>query len=141
MYVEPVIAVNADMSGVQNPSMYKPVHIVNMPEAPTGGVTSVNGQTGDVTLTASDVGALPDSTTIPTVDQTYNAASTNAQSGTAVAGAIAGQPSKPLIDGDFTTVVEGTNDVKINFTGFPTFSSTDAGKVLTVQADGTLAWV
>ena len=65
MYVEPVIAVNADMSGVQNPSMYKPVHIVNMPEAPTGGVTSVNGQTGDVTLTASDVGALPSSTVIP----------------------------------------------------------------------------
>lgn len=33
---------------------------------PVGAVTSVNGQTGDVTLTASDVGALPSSTTIPT---------------------------------------------------------------------------
>ena len=31
-----------------------------------GAVDSVNGQTGTVTLTASDVGALPDSTTIPT---------------------------------------------------------------------------
>lgn len=30
-------------------------------------VTSVNGQTGDVVLDASDVGALPDSTVIPTV--------------------------------------------------------------------------
>ena len=29
-------------------------------------VTSVNGQTGDVSLTASDVGALPDNTSIPT---------------------------------------------------------------------------
>lgn len=33
---------------------------------PVGAVTSVNSQTGDVVLTASDVGALPDSTTIPT---------------------------------------------------------------------------
>lgn len=31
-----------------------------------GAVDSVNGQTGDVVLTASDVGALPDDTTIPT---------------------------------------------------------------------------
>ena len=31
-----------------------------------GAVNSVNGQTGDVVLTAADVGALPDSTTIPT---------------------------------------------------------------------------
>lgn len=33
---------------------------------PTGGVTSVNGKTGAVTLTASDVSALPSSTVIPT---------------------------------------------------------------------------
>lgn len=31
-----------------------------------GAVTSVNGQTGDVVLDAEDVGALPDTTTIPT---------------------------------------------------------------------------
>lgn len=31
-----------------------------------GAVSSVNGQTGDVVLTADDVGALPDSTSIPT---------------------------------------------------------------------------
>lgn len=31
-----------------------------------GAVDSVNGQTGDVVLTASDVGALPDDTAIPT---------------------------------------------------------------------------
>lgn len=34
--------------------------------SPVGAVTSVNSQTGDVVLSASDVGALPDSTTIPT---------------------------------------------------------------------------
>lgn len=33
---------------------------------PVGAVTEVNGQTGAVSLTAADVGALPDSTTIPT---------------------------------------------------------------------------
>lgn len=33
-----------------------------------GAVDSVNGQTGAVVLTASDVGALPDSTVIPTVN-------------------------------------------------------------------------
>lgn len=33
-----------------------------------GAVDSVNGQTGTVVLTASDVGALPDSTVIPTVN-------------------------------------------------------------------------
>lgn len=32
----------------------------------TGAVTSVNGQTGSVVLTATDVGALPDTVTIPT---------------------------------------------------------------------------
>jgi hypothetical protein len=35
---------------------------------PTGGVQSVNGQTGAVNLTASDVGALPDTTDIPVIN-------------------------------------------------------------------------
>lgn len=51
-----------------------------------------------------------------TVDQVYNASSTNAQSGTAVAGAIS-----------------GINQV-------PASTSSDADKVLTVNAQGTPAW-
>lgn len=47
----------------------------------TGAVSSVNGQTGDVVLTASDVGALPSSTVIPTV---YDATLTIQQNGTTV---------------------------------------------------------
>lgn len=39
-----------------------------------GAVSSVNGMTGDVVLTASDVGALPTSTPIPTVDNTLTTA-------------------------------------------------------------------
>ncbi|MBR5845482.1 MAG: hypothetical protein IKY65_04405 [Rikenellaceae bacterium] len=37
-----------------------------------GAVNSVNGQTGDVVLTASDVGALPDTTPIPTKTSDLN---------------------------------------------------------------------
>ena len=37
-----------------------------------GAVSSVNGQTGDVTLDASDVGALPDTTVVPTINSTNN---------------------------------------------------------------------
>lgn len=37
-----------------------------------GAVSSVNGMSGDVTLTASDVGALPDSTVVPTINTTNN---------------------------------------------------------------------
>lgn len=37
--------------------------------APSGGVTSVNGKTGAVTLTAEDVGALPANTKIPDVPE------------------------------------------------------------------------
>lgn len=52
-----------------------------------------------------------------TVDQTYDATSANAQSGVAVAEAIAGVKQ------------------------VPDYSDSDAGKVLQVQADGSLAWV
>lgn len=54
--------------------------------------------------------------TVPTVDQTYDASSTNAQSGTAVAGALA-----------------GVNQV-------PASTSTDANKVLTVDSQGVPGW-
>ena len=45
----------------------------------------------DITLTYSDVGALSASTSIPTVTDTYNASSSNAMSGKAVASAISGK--------------------------------------------------
>ena len=52
-----------------------------------------------------------------TVDQQYDATSSNPQSGTAVAGAIGGVKQVPA------------------------YSDADSGKVLQVQADGTIAWV
>ena len=57
------------------------------------------------------------SISIPSVDQTYNASSTNAQSGTAVAGALA------------------------NINQVPASTSADADKVLTVNSSGTPEWV
>lgn len=73
------------------------------------GVTDANGTLGWVAKSGGGSG---------TVDQTYNASSTNAQSGTAVAGAIA-------------TVRQ-----------VPSTQSTDNGKVLGVtDANGTLGWV
>ena len=62
----------------------------------------------------SDLSGTP---TIPTVDQTYNASSTNAQSGVAVAEAIAAIPS-PSVD------------------EVPDVGSTDDGKVLTASYSG-----
>ncbi len=41
--------------------------------AGAGAVTSVNGKTGEVNLTASDVGALPDSTPIPDIPENISA--------------------------------------------------------------------
>ena len=69
----------------------------------------INGKalSTDITLTASDVGALPANTPIPNVDQTYNATSTNAQSGIAVAGALSNKQD---------TLVSGTNIKTINNT-------------------------
>lgn len=53
-----------------------------------GAVDSVNGYTGTVVLAASDVGALPSSTVIPTITDTYSATSSDGMSGKAVASAI-----------------------------------------------------
>lgn len=80
------------------------------------GATAV--QPGDLSAVAtsgaySDLSGTP---TIPTVDQTYSASSTNAQSGVAVAQAVA-----------------GVNAV-------PASTSSDADKVLTVDTQGVPGW-
>lgn len=60
-----------------------------------GGVSSVNGQTGAVTLDAADVGALPDSTPIPSTPADIGAA-------TAAQGALADTAVQPA---DVTDVI------------------------------------
>ena len=77
------------------------------------GATAV--QPGDLSAVAT-TGAYSDLSGTPTVDQTYSASSANAQSGVAVASAIA-----------------GVNAV-------PASTSSDADKVLTVDAQGVPGW-
>lgn len=77
------------------------------------GATAV--QPGDL-ATVATTGAYSDLSGTPTVDHTYSASSTNAQSGVAVASAIA-----------------GVNAV-------PASTSSDADKVLTVDAQGVPGW-
>ena len=83
--------------------------------------------------------------TIPTVDQTYNASSTNAQSGVAVAGALASVPSKQLVAGSNITLTEHTNDFTIEATvdEVPAVTSSDDGKILKATysgGSGSYAW-
>ena len=73
---------------------------------PSSPVTSVNGQTGTVVLDAGDVGALPDTTAIPsdTSDLTNNAGFVDA------AGAAAAAPVQS-VNGQTGAVVLGKSDV------------------------------
>jgi hypothetical protein len=60
---------------------------------------------------------------IPVVDQTYSASSTNAQSGTAVASAIAAVPTKPIVAGSNITITENQNNITLAAT-VPTVDQT-----------------
>lgn len=75
-----------------------------------------------------------------TVDQTYNALSENAQSGTAVAEAVG--TSTNLAAGNHITLSEFDGALHIGADDqLPYYDDTFAGRVLQVQADGSLAWV
>lgn len=93
----PAAQVNADWNAVSGVSQ-----ILNKPNLATVATTG----------SYSDLSNKPTIPTVPTTDQTYNASSTNPQSGTAVAGAIA-------------TVKQ-----------VPATAAADANKVLTVNAQG-----
>ena len=67
----------------------------------------------DITLSASDVGALPDSTVIPTITDTYSGTSSDGMSGKAVASAISGlQPSNTAVTHTASTAV-GNNKTPV----------------------------
>ena len=87
-----------------------------------GAVNSVNGQTGDVVLTASDVGALPDTTPIPTntsdlnndsgfVDAAGAAAAAPVQSVNGQTGAVTITAPVTSVNGQTGSVVLGKSDV------------------------------
>lgn len=72
-----------------------------------GAVNSVNGQTGDVVLDAADVGALPDSTVIPTVN---DATLTIQKNGSIVATFSANSDSDQIADITVPTAVADLSD-------------------------------
>ena len=61
---------------------------------PTTRTVNSKALSSNITLSASDVGALADTTVIPTVTDTYSSTSTNAMSGKAVASAISNKADK-----------------------------------------------
>lgn len=108
-------------------------------------VIKVNGTTQTVTNKTVDI-------SVPEVDQTYNASSTNPQSGTAVAQAIAASGNVPTPqmtdDGKVLKAYEDTSTSTMAYkwdvadSGIPSATSDDDGKVLGVTNEGrTLAWV
>lgn len=106
-------------------------------QAGGGAVKSVNGKTGVVVLTASDVGALPTSTPIPTVDNTLTTA------GAAADAKKTGDEIADLKDG-LTAVESDVTDLKEDFTaieGGGNATSDDVGKALLVKtvADGSVS--
>lgn len=138
-----VVATQNDLSD------YQPVisDLSTIRSGAEAGATAVQPSSLATVATTGSYDDLLDRPTIPpgvTVDQTYNASSTNAQSGTAVAGAIstkqdtisdlstirsgaaagatAVQPAdlpatKPLVAGSNITITENTNDVTISAAG------------------------
>jgi len=117
--------------------------LINKPSIPAAQVQSDWSQSD-----SAAVDFIKNKPTIPaavTVDQTYNASSTNAQSGTAVAGALASVPSKQLVAGSNITLTEHTNDFTIEATvdEVPAVTSSDDGKILKATysgGTGSYAW-
>lgn len=79
----------------------------------------------DITLSASDVNALPSSTIIPTVTDTYSATSSDAMSGKAVASAISGKQAS-LSDEQMNAVNSGITSTKVST--YDGYASQIAGK-------------
>lgn len=106
---------------------------------------TVNGKalSSNITLSASDVSALPDSTVIPVITNTYSASSTDGMSGVAVASAISGKQDT-LTPGTGIAINNGTISATGTSYTLPaattnTLGGIKVGSNLTIAADGTLS--
>ena len=81
---------------------------------------------GNITLSASDVGALPDSTSIPTITDTYSSTSSDGMSGKAV---------KSAIDTAISSVYKAAGSIA--FASRPTPGKTYEGNVYNITDDFT----
>ena len=105
---DPTTEDNGKVLGVVNGA-----YALKQEEGGSGAVTSVNGQTGAVTISASDVHALPDSTVIPTVPQMATQADmSDWTAGKVVDAAVLAQDFGTALNalGDLTDEVEGKAD-------------------------------
>lgn len=66
------------------------VHPSDTSRVPTSRTVNGKALSANITLSASDVGALPDSTVVPTISDTYDSDSSDGMSGKAVGSAISG---------------------------------------------------
>lgn len=98
---------------------------------------SINGYTLLGNKTGADLG-LANSSDIPTVDQTYNATSSNAQSGKAVKQAIdALDKSDSAVSGQYVSAVSEANGIiTVSRANLPTIPTVNNGQ-LTIQQNGT----
>lgn len=108
-------------------------------QTPSSGSSSLSGLT-DVTISSASSGQVLTysgsawvNQSLPTVDQTYNSSSTNAQSGTAVASAVSTGVSTKLTGSVFGTATssDGTS---------VTFSGIDPTKGYSLEADLGTSW-
>ena len=113
---------------------------------------TVNGKalSSDISLTASDVSALPSSTVIPTITDTYSGTSSNGMSGKAVKSAIdaldgtitgtagAGKTLTAFsqTDGKVSATFDNISITKSQISDFPTIPTVN-NATLTIQKNGT----
>ena len=103
----------------------------------SAGATAVQPGSLATVATSGSYADLSNKPTIPTVDQTYSAASTNAQSGVAVAQAIASIPSASYTAGDGIAIESGEISVDYDSNTLDTVAATITESVSYVdQYDG-----
>lgn len=150
---------NADQFEYTKDELGRPV--LNTKSGSGGNVTSVNGKTGAITLSASDVGAVPTTRTVAghalstnvtlvkgdvglgNVDNTSDA---NKPVSTATKAALDDKvPTTRKVNGkalstDITLTASDVGALASTAIAVPAFTADDNGKVLGV-VDGALAWV
>ena len=149
----------ADLATVATSGSYN--DLSNKPSIPAAQVNSdwnaasgvaqiLNKPTLATVATSGSYADLSNKPTIPTVAQSYNALSTDAMSGTAVAEAISGTGQVPSVTStDNGKVLKATYEGGVGSfgwdaapSGVPSTTSADNGKVLGVtDTSGTLGWV
>ena len=146
----------------ENKPSYTAEEVGAMPSNYEPPVTSVNGKTGAVTLVASDVGALPNTTVIPTVpsalpnpnsltftgavNETYDGSSAKSVSIPVVPESLK-NPNKLTFAGGVTAEYDGSAEVRVNIPTAYTLPNASAsvlggikvGAGLTIDENGVLS--